>query len=134
MDKNSILEFNNKESVSDVLNELLRSGAQKLIHNAVEAELREFMSQHQGVTEDGKVSVIRNGYLPKREILTGIGPVSVRIPKVRSKEWRGTNFSFRIGSALRSKNEIPGGGITLAVPQRCIYRRNGRSLKSAGRP
>ena len=31
MDKNSILEFNNKESVSDVLNELLRSGAQKLI-------------------------------------------------------------------------------------------------------
>ena len=32
MDKNSILEFNNKESVSDVLNELLRSGAQKLIH------------------------------------------------------------------------------------------------------
>ena len=39
MYKNSILEFNNKESVSDVLNELLRSGAQKLIHNAVEAEL-----------------------------------------------------------------------------------------------
>ena len=132
MDKNSILEFNNKESVSDVLNELLRSGAQKLIHNAVEAELREFMFQHQGVTEDGKVSVIRNGYLPKREILTGIGPVSVRIPKVLER-WRGTNFSFRIGSALRSKNEILGGGITLALPQRCIYRRNGRSLKSAGR-
>ena len=42
MDKNSILEFNNKESVSDVLNELLRSGAQKLIYNKVEAELREF--------------------------------------------------------------------------------------------
>ena len=92
MDKNSILEFNNKESVSDVLNELLRSGAQKLIHNAVEAELREFMSQHQGVTEDGKVSVIRNGYLPKRQILTGIGPVSVRIPKVRSKDGEALTF------------------------------------------
>ena len=92
MDKNSILAFNNKESVSDVLNELLRSGAQKLIHNAVEAELREFMSQHQGVTEDGKVSVIRNGYLPKREIMTGIGPVSVRIPKVRSKDGEALTF------------------------------------------
>ena len=92
MDKNSILAFNNKESVSDVLNELLRSGAQKLIHNAVEAELREFMSQHQGVTEDGKVSVIRNGYLPKRQILTGIGPVSVRIPKVRSKDGEALTF------------------------------------------
>ena len=92
MDRNSILEFNNKESVSDVLNELLRSGAQKLIHNAVEAELREFMSQHQGVTEDGKVSVIRNGYLPKRQILTGIGAVSVRIPKVRSQDGEALTF------------------------------------------
>ena len=49
------------------------------------------------------------------------------------ERWRGTNFSFRIGSALRPKNEIPGGGITLALPQRCIYRRNGRGTKSSGR-
>ena len=133
MDKNSILEFNNKESVSDVLNELLRSGAQKLIHNAVEAELREFMSQHQGVTEDGKVSVIRNGYLPKRQILTGIKSSQCTYSQGTLERWRGTNFSFRIGSALRSKNEIPGSGITLALPQRCIYRRNGRGTKSSGR-
>ena len=73
MDKNSILEFNNIESVSDVLNELLRSGAQKLIHNAVEAELREFMSQHQGVTEEGTGSrfpsitgIKASGSVPKR--------------------------------------------------------------------
>ena len=92
MEKNSILEFNKKQSVSDVPNELLRNGAQKLIHNAVEAELREFISQHRGVTEDGKVSVIRNGYLPKREILTGIGPVIVRIPKVRSKDGEALTF------------------------------------------
>ena len=45
MDKNSIFEFNNKESVSDVLNELLRDGAQQLIHQAVEAELSEYLSQ-----------------------------------------------------------------------------------------
>ncbi len=36
MGKNSILEFDNKESVSDVLNELLRDGAQQLIRQAVE--------------------------------------------------------------------------------------------------
>jgi len=40
-----------------------------------------------------KVSVIRNGYLPKRQILTGIGSVSVRTPKVRSKE--GETLIFR---------------------------------------
>ena len=106
MDDNSFLAFNIKETVSDVLNELLRSGAQKLIHNAVEAEMREFMFQHQGVTEDGKVSVIRNGYLPKREIMTGIGPVSVRIPKVRTIDGVPPYFSFRIGSALCPKNKI----------------------------
>jgi putative transposase len=89
---NSILAFNNKDNVSDVLSELLRNGAQKLIHNALEAELRGFMFQHQGVTEDGNVSIIRNGYLPKRQILTGIGAVSVRIPKVRSKDKEALTF------------------------------------------
>ena len=88
MEKNSILEFNNKESVSDVLNELLRNGAQQLIHQAVEAELSEYLSQHQHVADGGRVALIRNGYLQKRKILTGIGPVSVRIPKVLSKDGR----------------------------------------------
>ncbi|MHB1287160.1 MAG: transposase [Leptospirales bacterium] len=37
--------------------------------------------------------VIRNGYHPEREILTGIGPVSVKIPKVRSRT--GSPVSFR---------------------------------------
>ncbi len=52
----------------------------------VEAELSEYLSQHQRLTDDGMVALVRNGYLPKREILTGIGPVSVRIPKVRTKD------------------------------------------------
>ena len=93
MDKNSILAFNNKESVPDVLSELLREGAQQLIHQAVESELSEYLSQHQRLTDDGRLAVVRNGYLPKREILTGIGPVSVRIPKVRSRD--GEPLTFR---------------------------------------
>ena len=70
MEKNSILEFNNKESVSDVLNELLRDGAQQLIRQAVETELSEYLSQHQRIADDGRLALVRNGYLPKREILT----------------------------------------------------------------
>ena len=58
MDKNNSLEFNNKESVSDVLNELLRDGAQQLIHQAVETELSECLSQHQCLTDDGSVAFI----------------------------------------------------------------------------
>ena len=37
MKKNGIFEFNNQESVSDVLNEHLRDGAKQLIHQPVEA-------------------------------------------------------------------------------------------------
>ena len=92
MGKDSILEFNNKESFSDVLNELLRDGAQQLIRQAVETELGEYMSQHQRITDDGRLALVRNGYLPEREILTGIGPVSVRIPKVRSKTGQALTF------------------------------------------
>jgi putative transposase len=93
MDENSILGFNNKESVPDVLSELLREGAQQLIHQAVESELSEYLSQHQRLTDDGRFAVVRNGYLPKREILTGIGPVSVHIPKIRSRD--GEPLTFR---------------------------------------
>ena len=50
MDKNCTLEFNNKDSVSDEMSELLRNGAQQLIHQAVESELSEYFSQHQRIT------------------------------------------------------------------------------------
>ena len=121
MNKNSILEFKNKERFSDVLNELLQDGAQQLIRQAVEIELSEYLSQHQRIADDGRVALVFNGYLPKREILTGIGPVIVHCTYSQGtlERWRGTNFSFRIGSTLRPKNEILGGGITLALPQRC---------------
>ena len=66
MDNNSILEFINKESVSDILNELLRDRAQQLIHQAVEAELREYLSQHQRLIDNRRVALVRNGYLPER--------------------------------------------------------------------
>ena len=105
MGKNSILEFNNKESVSDVLNELLREGAQQLIRQAVETELSEYLSQHQRIADDGRLALVRNGYLPKREILTGIGPVSVRIPKVRSKD--GKALTFRSAKPIRINIQRP---------------------------
>ena len=58
----------------------------QLISQAVEAEFQDLLRAHAGRrTEEGKAGVVRNGYLPAREIQTGIGPVTVQIPKVRSK-------------------------------------------------
>lgn len=41
---------------------------------------------------DGRAGVVRNGYLPEREIQTGLGPVTVRIPKVRVKTGEPVTF------------------------------------------
>jgi transposase-like protein len=72
--------------VRDALTELLREGAQRLLRQAVQAELEEFLAAHADRRdEDGRAGVVRNGHLPEREVLTGIGAVAVRVPKVRSR-------------------------------------------------
>ena len=93
MSKNNVVDINNRETITDALTDLLKTGAQQLIQQAVQVELAEFMEQytHQ-LTSDGKASVVRNGYQPEREILTGIGSVPVKIPKVRSRDGKPVTF------------------------------------------
>jgi len=68
------------------LTELLRTGAKRWIQQAIEAELAELLAQYgEQVDDQGRRAVVRNGYLPEREILTGVGPVPVKVPKVRSR-------------------------------------------------
>lgn len=93
MGKNNVVEFRGREASADLLTELLRTGAQQLICQAVEAELQELLDQHsERRTGDGKAGVVRNGYLPERELQTGVGPVTVRIPKVRAKTGEPVTF------------------------------------------
>jgi len=74
-------------AVSDPLTEILRSGAQALLVQAVEAEVADFLAKHGDLkTGDGHQRVVRHGHLPGREIVTGIGPVAVRQPRVRDRE------------------------------------------------
>ncbi len=93
MAKSNVVELQGREIVTDPLTELLRTGAQDLICRAVEAELAELLAQYSDCrTADGKAGVIRNGYLPERALQTGVGPVTVRIPKVRSKTGKPVTF------------------------------------------
>ena len=82
----------------DALTEVLRSGAQRLLAEAVEAEVREWIDSHAHVQDAaGRRQVVRNGYLPKRSILTGIGPVEVEQPRVLDRRGReGELFSSKI--------------------------------------
>jgi len=93
MSKNNVVEFGSPEGITDQLTELLRQGARKLIQQGVEAELAEYLKEfHERKLESGRLAVVRNGYQPEREIQTGIGPVVVKIPKVRSKDGQPVTF------------------------------------------
>lgn len=84
MQDDSVVDFEKPQG--DLLTELIRSGARQLIEHAVQAELADLLERFRGQrTEDGRAGVVRNGHQPEREILTGVGPVTVKIPKVRSR-------------------------------------------------
>ena len=95
MSNNKVLDLKNPAEMSaDPLTELLRNGARKLIAEAVEAELQELLEQYSGLrNKHGHCQVVRNGYLPEREIQTGIGPVTVKVPKIRDKSCSGIKFN-----------------------------------------
>ena len=112
MNKHNVVELEGREILSDPLTEMLRDGAMQLISQAVEAEFQDLLRAHAGRrTEEGKAGVVRNGYLPAREIQTGIGPVTVQIPKVRSKMGEPVTFrSALVPPDVESKDEITGSG------------------------
>ena len=73
--------------LTDRLTEVLRNGARALLTQAVEAEVSEFLAATADLkTDDGCRRVVRHGHLPERQIMTGIGPVAVRQPRVRDRE------------------------------------------------
>jgi transposase-like protein len=73
-------------SFADPLTEVLRNGARALLAQAVEAEVAEFLAKHADLkTASGLSRVVRHGHLPERAVMTGIGPVGVRQPRVRDR-------------------------------------------------
>ncbi|NCM98287.1 MAG: IS256 family transposase, partial [Rhodobacterales bacterium] len=93
MNESNIVEFSGRDAISDPLTELLRKGARELLQSAVEVELEAFMTQFRDQqTPDGHAAVVRNGHHPERAVQTGIGPVTVQVPKVRSKTGKPVTF------------------------------------------
>ena len=77
----------------DELSELVRERAQRIIRQAVEGELQAFLEEHSAERDArGRRTVVRNGYLPSREVLTGVGPVRVRVPRTRDRSGAGRCF------------------------------------------
>lgn len=95
MCNNKIIELKKPEENShDPLTDHLRRGACQLIAEAVESELQELLKEYSDFrNETGHKQIVRNRYLPAREIHTGIGPVKVKAPKVRDKSGQRIKFN-----------------------------------------
>lgn len=96
MQKDTVIAFKKPDTNNDLLTEVLRNGARQLLATAIEAEVKEFLDQHNH--PDAKARFVRNGYLPEREIQTGIGTVAVEVPRIRDRESK-----IRFGSSVIPK-------------------------------
>jgi putative transposase len=93
MKENNVVELSGRVEAGDALTAMLRTGAQDLIRQAVDAELQELLASHADrLTDAGRSGVVRSGYLPERQLQTGIGPVTVKVPKVRAKTGEAVTF------------------------------------------
>ncbi len=90
--------------VDDPVTELLRQGARRLLKAALEAEIEAFLEQYRDVTDNkGRRRLVRNGYLPEREIQTGIGQVPVKVPRIRDRQGKSPNDGIQFTSAILPK-------------------------------
>jgi transposase-like protein len=79
----------------DVLTDVLRAGAQRLLAQAVHAEVDAYLDAHIHLRDEaGRRQVVRNGSLPQRAILTGVGPVEVKQPRVQDRRPAGQREKF----------------------------------------
>ena len=100
MTDTNVFQLSQPGTFADPLTEVLRDGARALLAQAVEAEVAAFLSRYaEKLTDNGRQRLVRHGYLPKRKIMTGIGPVAVRCPRVRDRVGEGGE-RIRFASAI----------------------------------
>jgi len=69
------------------LEQIARKGACKMLEQALELEVEEYIQAHTpDRTSLGKRTVVRNGYHPSRSIVSGIGPIPIRQPRVDDRK------------------------------------------------
>ncbi len=97
----SIMRFRQPDEIDDPLTALLRSGARRLLEQAIEAEVEAFLASRKDLKlADGRDRLVRHGHGPERVIQTGIGPVELQRVKVRDRAPGPASERIRFSSAL----------------------------------
>src|ERR1700680_3488826 len=95
MSKNNVFSLPQPGTFTDLLTEVLRNGAHALLVQAVETEAAVFLETYADLkTEDGRQRLVRHGHLPERAVMTGIGAVQVRQPRLRDRGADGGRIKF----------------------------------------
>jgi transposase-like protein len=86
MNDTTVIPLRRPQEADDPLTAILRSGARRLLAQAIEAEAEAFLATMKGVPlPDGRERLVRHGHGPERQVQTGIGPVAVRRVKLRDR-------------------------------------------------
>jgi putative transposase len=109
MQQDTVIPFPHPQlTAEDPLTEVLRQGAQRLLAQAIEAEVAVLLAQYAERRDmQGRHAVVRNGHLPEREVQTGIGAVRVKVPRVRDRSGTGIRFhSALLPPYIRRSNSL----------------------------
>ena len=97
----TVVRLRQPEAIDDPLTAVLRSGARRLLAQAIESEAATFLAlMADRQLEDGRARFVRHGHGPARTVQTGIGPVGVQRVKVRDRNPAGTGERVRFTSAI----------------------------------
>ena len=102
MAKSTVVPFELPSEFSpDPLTEVIQNGAKALLHTAIQAEVSSFIAEHAHLLDEaGRQRLMRHGFLPEREVMTGIGTVQVRVPRVRDRGANEDGSKIKYRSAL----------------------------------
>ena len=100
----NIVRLRQSDEIIDPLTDVLRSGARRLLAQAVEMEADDFIATMKELKlADGRDRIVRHGHGPERSIQTGIGPVPVRRVKIRDRGANGEADRVRFASSILPK-------------------------------
>lgn len=96
---NALIEFPRESE--DPLLTVLREGARKMLTQAIELEVDDYIRRHAGqLDETGKRLVVRNGFMPERTIQTGLGDIPIKAPRVNDRRSDESGKKVRFHSKL----------------------------------
>jgi len=85
----------------DLLEHLAREGARSALQAALEEEVSRFLGRFSHLRDErGRRLAVRNGHLPERTILSGIGPLALRQPRIDDRKLREVKGGERFSSEI----------------------------------